>query len=157
MAATKTTPPNRATRSPPPASPRPSTHKPLIDALIDSESKTAEVARKAGENADGLKDQLKTGMRNILDAAAKGKLTPEAAKALWRRLWVALSLAAFTRVAADVAAAEAEYLAVLKEAEALGPEKLKVSPIRDADKVAREQEKRNGDSQAEGTGAPPES
>lgn len=119
-------------------------HKKLVDAIVDSEATTREVAFKAITVGKTQSDKLNAALKTILQARADGRITAEKAKELWREVWITLSLAAFATVAHDVVDAEQAYARVHAEAHALGPEKMKVTPIRNADRMAREQEKRNG-------------
>ena len=123
---------------------RPPAHKPLVDALVDGEATTREVATRAVELGKTHEDRLANAFRAILKGRADGRVTAERAKTLWREVWLVLSLGVFATVAKDIVEAEKDYVRALEEARKLGPEKLKVSPIREADHMERAQEKANG-------------
>lgn len=122
--------------------PRPPEHKALVDALVDGEVQASEVAKRASELGVDAATQFKTVTARVMRARAEGKLSPSKARDMLLEVWFDLSLAAFARVAQDVLDAAQAFEEVKRISDNMGPEKLKVSPIRNADILAREQEKR---------------
>ncbi len=119
-------------------------HKALIDALVDGEENVSAIAKRSAELGATHGQKLTNALRNIMRARAEGRITPANAKKLWREVWMVLSLGVFAQVAPDVAEAKKDHDKVIEEAEKLGPDKLKVSPLGNADKLARAKEKADG-------------
>lgn len=118
-------------------------HKKLVDAIIDGELAAKDLATRAAELGPSLSVQMMNVTKALNAARVAGRITMAEARKLYLEAYQNLSLLAFARVAQDVVdTAQATTDAVLQEMGKV--EKLSdVAPIREADYIARELEKKS--------------
>lgn len=123
---------------------RPGTHKELVDALIDGEHAARDAAEHAATTGGVQGEALNRLFETLLIARASGRIGAQQARNMWAEAWRSLSIGVFAQVAQDIIDAAGDVERVLAAARTLGSEVRKVEPIRDVDKMAREQERANG-------------
>lgn len=121
---------------------RPESHKHLVNAIVDGEIDADKIIADAKALAGTLAQKLNAVVRNLVKLRVAGKITSVKAHAMYREMFLAISLAGFAEVAADVDAHAVESTdKIIQAARKLGSEVKNVKEITNEDKLAREHER----------------
>lgn len=117
--------------------------KALVDAILDAEIEADELAERATELGKTLGERLTTLSRALVQAVKDERIDTDQAEDIYRETYLSLALLGFTKVARDVQDhVDGHVEKVVTKAKAMGEAVRKVSAIRNAEKKAREAERR---------------